>query len=119
MVLRNERTCQKAMFIIILGGATLFAQNEYGFREFKNETFDFIKQPLTWEAGDWLTLGLLGGVTVAVAQGDQAVRTEVLKHPGHENFIPIQAGYFWGFGYPPLYWRWASAWAAGWMIIRQ
>ena len=85
---------------MILGGMAIFAQNNYDFTEFKNETFKFVQQPLKWEAGDWLALGLLGGVTVAVAQGDQAVRTEVLKHPGHENSIPIQAGYFWGFGYP-------------------
>ena len=40
------------------------------------------------------------GVTVLVAQGDQSVRNEVQKHPGDLNSIPIQAGYYWGVGYP-------------------
>jgi membrane-associated phospholipid phosphatase len=95
-----ENTCLKIISIIALCGTLLSAQNKYDFREFKNETFTFIKQPLAWEAGDWLKFGVLGGVTVLVAQGDQSVRNEVQKHPGYLNSIPIQAGYYWGVGYP-------------------
>jgi membrane-associated phospholipid phosphatase len=92
--------CLKTFFIIALGGTALFAQNRYNFTEFKNETFKFVLQPLHWGAGDWMKLGLLGGVTALVAQADQSVRTEVLKNPGYLNSIPIQTGYYWGVGYP-------------------
>lgn len=92
--------CLKTFFIIALGATALFAQNKYNFTEFKDETFQFVLQPLHWDAVDWIKLGLLGGVTVLVAQADQSVRSVVLRNPGYLNSIPVQAGYYWGVGYP-------------------
>jgi len=96
-----KHTYLKAIILITLNGTALFAQIKYDFTEFKDETFEFVEQPLKWDADDWLKLGLLSGATVVVAlKADQPVRTLVLKNPGYLNSIPIQTGYYWGVGYP-------------------
>ena len=89
-----------ALIAITLGGTTLFAQNKYDLGEFKDETIQFVEQPLNWEVSDWLKFGLVAGATVAATQVDQSVRNEVQKYPGYLNSFPIQAGYYWGVGYP-------------------
>ncbi len=92
--------CIKTLIAITLGGTTLFAQNKYDVTEFKDETIQFVEQPLNWEVGDWLKFGLVAGATVAATQADQPVRNIVQRNPGYLNSVPIQAGYYWGVGYP-------------------
>ena len=95
-----KRMFPKTLFIITLSGTLLFAQNKYDFTEFEKETFEFVKQPLTWDAGDWLKLGLIGGATILAAQADQPVRNAVYKNPGYGSTIPIQIGGIWGGWFP-------------------
>ncbi|MGA2506430.1 MAG: phosphatase PAP2 family protein [Chitinispirillaceae bacterium] len=87
-------------FLIIGFASLLFSQNKYDFTEFEKETFEFVKQPLTWDEGDWLKLGLIGGATVLAAQADQPVRIAVFKNPGYGSTIPIQIGGTWGGWFP-------------------
>jgi hypothetical protein len=79
---------------------SLFAQNSYNFAQFRDETFDFIKQPAKWEGNDWLRLGLIGAGTFLAMQADQPIRDAVMKDRCYENNVPLKFGKFWGGPYP-------------------
>jgi membrane-associated phospholipid phosphatase len=74
----------------------LQAQNSYTFRQFGNETIDFIKQPTSWNGDDWLRVGLASAGTFLVMQIDQPVRDAMLRDRSHYNSAPIRFGKFWG-----------------------
>lgn len=76
------------------------AQNVYDFPEFEKETFKFVKQPLIWEAGDWLKLGLITGAALLTTEADQSIREAVIRNPGWESTVPIQIGAVWGGWFP-------------------
>lgn len=73
---------QKFLLIIIyimLSVSPLFAQHDYTFKQFFNETFDFVKQPLKWEGDDYLKIGLICGGTGLIMFTDQTIRDGVLR----------------------------------------
>jgi len=74
----------------------LFAQNNYDFAQFRNETGLFLKQPGKWEGRDWLTLGLAGAGTFETHQYDREIRNSALKHSGNKDTFPVKVGGQWG-----------------------
>jgi membrane-associated phospholipid phosphatase len=78
----------------------LFSQNRYNFAQFRDETVDFIKQPVKWEGNDWLKLGLVGVGTFLIMQADQPIRDAVMRDQSYYNSFPVTFGKFWGGPYP-------------------
>lgn len=76
--------------------SSLFPQNRYNFSQFKDETFDFLKQPAKWEGNDWLKLGLVSAGTFLVMQTDQPIRDAVMKDRSYAQSVPVKFGKFWG-----------------------
>ena len=90
------------LFILIVFQPVLFAQNKYNLSQFGNETGTFFTQPLHWEGGDWLKLGLMSAGTFLAMQADQPIRTAVLKDQRYYYSVPIVAGRVWGELYTPV-----------------
>lgn len=84
---------------LLISESSLFAQNSYNFSQFGNETWSFIKQPVTWEVGDWLKLGLIAAGTIVVMQADQPIRDAVLRDQRYYKSVPIEVGRIWGESY--------------------
>ncbi len=74
----------------------LLSQNRYNFTQFRDETVDFIKQPVKWEGNDWLRLGLIGAGTFLVMQADQPIRDGLMKDQSYYKSLPIEFGRLWG-----------------------
>lgn len=87
-------------FLLLVFQSSLFSQNAYNISQFKNETFQFIKQPTKWESNDWLKFGLISAGTILLIQNDQTIRENVLKDQSYYKSFPIEAGRIWGEGYP-------------------
>jgi membrane-associated phospholipid phosphatase len=91
------------LLLIIIGGASLFAQNKYDLPQFGRESWSFIKQPTRWEGSDWLKLGLLGaGSFILIELADQPVRDLALEDRRYLHSVPIEAGRIWGELYTPV-----------------
>ena len=104
---------QLTLFLTTLTGSTTFAQNtvsgnserqlKYTFSQFGNETWDFVKQPTTWDGSDWLKIGLVSGGTFLIMEtADQPIRTAVLKDQRYYKSVPIEFGRMWGELYSPI-----------------
>jgi membrane-associated phospholipid phosphatase len=91
-----------ALLVFIICETSAIAQLKYDFSQFGSETVDFVKQPVNWDGGDWLKLGLIGASTFLVAQADQPIRTAVLKDQRYYYSVPIVAGRVWGEIYSPI-----------------
>jgi len=87
------------LILSLLCGHSLFAQNEYNFSQFGQETGSFFTQPLRWEGNDWLKFGLIGAGTFLSMQADQPIRTAVLKDQRYYYSVPIEGGRIWGESY--------------------
>lgn len=94
--------CRSILVFLLLSTSTLFAQNDYTLRQFKNESVDFINQPGKWDGNDWLKIGLAGAATFLVMQADQTVRDDFMKDRGFVNSFPIEVGRMYGELYSPL-----------------
>jgi len=91
------------LFLFLVFQSSIFAQNKYDFSQFGNETGTFFTQPLHWEGGDWLKLGVMGaGTLFAMEVVDQPVRTAVLKDQRYYYSVPIVGGRIWGEVYMPM-----------------
>ena len=80
----------------------LFAQYKYTFSQFGNETFDFIKQPLKWDGGDYLKFGLIslaGGLSMFA---DEPIRDAVQKNHKYSMSAPMEFGRMYGELYSPI-----------------
>src|SRR5512143_943493 len=88
--------------LLLLAGSPLCAQQKYTFSQFGDETWRFVKQPVTWNAGDWLKLGLTGAGTILVMQADQPVRDAVLRDQRYSMSVPMEFGRMWGELYTPV-----------------
>ena len=84
------------LLLIIACENPLFSQNRYNFAQFRDETVDFIKQPVKWEGNDWLKLGLIGAGTILVMQADQPIRDALMKDQSYYKSVPVEFGKLWG-----------------------
>src|ERR1051326_483483 len=82
--------------------SSLVAQNKYDFSQFGTETGTFFTQPLHWDGGDYLKLGLMGVGTVLAMTADQPVRDMVLRDQSYYKSVPIEGGRVWGEIYMPM-----------------
>jgi len=70
--------------------------NKYNFSEFIHESGKFIVQPVKWRAGDWLKIGVIGGITYLLMQQDESIRTSALDNPQYSKSVPMEIGKQWG-----------------------
>jgi len=103
-----------SLLLIILLGNSVFAQStflndsihplKYNLSQFGSETWEFVKSPLKWNAGDFLKIGVAGaGTFLLMKTVDQPVRDVVLKNNSvNYNSVPIEAGRIWGELYMPI-----------------
>ena len=74
----------------------------YSFTQFRDETWDFIQQPTTWNTRDFLTLGIIGaGTYLLIETADEPLRDVMLEDRRHFNSAPIELGRIWGELYTP------------------
>ena len=66
------------LLCLILCASSVLAQERYDFSRFKDESFDFIKQPGHWQGDDWLRVGLTAAGAFILMQVDQPVRRAYL-----------------------------------------
>jgi membrane-associated phospholipid phosphatase len=85
-----------SMIIFLFFFQNIIAQNNLNFRQFINETGNFIKQPANWEAKDWGLLGLTAASSLLIMQFEDHVRDEILIKRGNYNSIPVEFGRIWG-----------------------
>jgi membrane-associated phospholipid phosphatase len=77
-------------------------RHRYNLSQFGHETVGFFVQPTKWDAGDWLKIGVTGGVTFLSMQTDQPIRDAVLRdHKRYFRSVPIEAGRMYGELYSP------------------
>jgi len=98
----SRRALLLGAVILLLTGPGLFAQHKYTFSQFGDETWSFLKQPVRWNASDWLKLGLTGAGTVLIMQADQPVREAVLRDQRYSMSVPMEFGRIWGELYTPI-----------------
>jgi membrane-associated phospholipid phosphatase len=78
-------------------------RNRYNLSEFGHETVGFFVQPSKWDAGDWLKIGVMGGVTFLSMQTDQPIRDAVLRdHRRYYYSVPIEGARMYGELYSPF-----------------
>jgi hypothetical protein len=90
------------LLLFIFLNTVTFSQNNFGIEQFKNESIQFVKQPINWEGSDWLKLGLIGAGTFIVMQVDQPVREMFQRNPDYIKSAPIEFGRYWGELYSPF-----------------
>jgi membrane-associated phospholipid phosphatase len=83
------------LFIITCPHA-LLSQNKYNFIQFRDETVDFIRQPVKWDGNDWLKLGLVGAGPLLAMQADQPIRDEMMKDRSYYKNTIVEFGRLWG-----------------------
>ncbi len=94
----------KITFMVLLFFSSLMiAQNSYNFEQFKNDTYDFFRQPSNWDQNDLLKLGIIGASTFLLIQTDQAIRDEVMKDRSYFKSFPIEFGRRYGELYSPIF----------------
>src|SRR5579872_6365978 len=62
-----------AVFAVLFCGS-INAQTRYDFPQFWRETGSFFSMPAKWDAMDWGTLALLGGITAVAMESEISVR---------------------------------------------
>jgi membrane-associated phospholipid phosphatase len=98
-----KRKIYLPLFLIIILSNSIFGQLKYDFTQFGRETWEFAKQPIKWDGGDWLKLGLVSAATFLVMEtADQPVRNAVLKDQRYYKSVPIEFGRMWGELYTPV-----------------
>jgi membrane-associated phospholipid phosphatase len=77
--------------------------NRYNLSQFGHETVGFFVQPTKWDGGDWLKIGVMGGVTFLSMQTDQPIRDAVLRDNGrYYHSALIEGGRMYGELYSPF-----------------
>jgi membrane-associated phospholipid phosphatase len=97
-----KNSIASVVLLLITCQYSLFSQNKYNFTQFRDETFDFVKQPARWEGNDWLKLGIVGAGTFLVMQADRPVRDAVMRDQSYYNSAPVIFGKMWGDNYTTL-----------------
>ncbi len=74
----------------------IYSQNLYNLSQFKDETINFVKLPLSWNKNDILKLSIVAATTFLSMQIDQQIRDEILKDRSYYKSFPIEFGKKWG-----------------------
>jgi len=68
----------------------------YSISQFGNETSLFVKQPTKWISRDWLTLGIVTALTIAVMPLDESITNSTQGHQRYYYSAPIVGGRMYG-----------------------
>jgi hypothetical protein len=71
----------------------------YSFRQFEHETFLFAEAPARWHPKDWLRIGLVITLTVAVIPFDQYISNITQGHQSNYYIVPVILGRIYGSWY--------------------
>jgi len=88
--------------LLILFYSTATAQYNYDFKQFGDETVEFLKQPGNWDGDDYLTIALIAGGTFSLMFADDAVRSEMLKDRSYVGPVPMEFAHYWGEPVPSI-----------------
>lgn len=89
-------------FILLILSQNSFAQNDFDFKQFYNEGGNLYKQPVNWNAGEWLIAGGIAASTFLIMHVDEDVREAALKNPKYKNNLITEFGRYWGEPYVSL-----------------
>lgn len=78
------------------------AQNKFNFRQFGEESKNFISIPGKWNGDDLLKLSLIGAGSLLIMQVDEPIRIELHKNKEHINSLPVELGRMYGEPVSPL-----------------
>jgi membrane-associated phospholipid phosphatase len=92
------------ILFILLCASPVFAQYEYNFPQFFDETWDFIKQPVKWDGNDYFKMGIIGAGTAGfMLFVDQPIRNNVLEDQGeYYHSAVLEGGRMYGELYSPV-----------------
>ncbi len=97
---KNRETLKRRIIafaiILIFTASNSTAQNNYDLKQFGEETVEFIKAPLSWDAGDFLTLGVIAAGTYALMYADQDINQMMRKDTSFAKSFPMEFGRYWG-----------------------
>jgi hypothetical protein len=68
----------------------------YGFSQFTNETFLFIKQPTKWVGRDWLKLGIVTVATIGIMPFDERITNSTQGEQRYYHSAFIEGGRIYG-----------------------
>ncbi|HTB30947.1 MAG TPA: phosphatase PAP2 family protein [Bacteroidia bacterium] len=71
----------------------------YSFRQFEHETFLFAESPGKWHPKDWLRIGLVITLTVAIIPLDQYISNITQGHQSNYYIVPVILGRIYGAWY--------------------
>lgn len=91
-----------AAIILFLFYSSISAQYNYDFKQFGEETVEFLKQPGKWDGDDYLTIALIAGGTFSLMFVDDAVRSEMLKDRSYVGSVPLEFARYWGEPVPSI-----------------
>ncbi|MEW6193705.1 MAG: phosphatase PAP2 family protein [Bacteroidota bacterium] len=91
-----------AFIIFLISISTGYTQNKLNFDQFGDETIEFIRQPIKWNASDYGKLGLVALSTYLVMYLDEDIRSEMLMDRSYYYSLPIEGARIWGEPYTTL-----------------
>lgn len=91
-----------AVIILFLFYSSISAQYNYDFKQFGEETVEFLKQPGNWDGDDYLTIAIIAGGTFSLMFADDAVRSEMLKDRSYVGSVPLEFARYWGEPVPSI-----------------
>ncbi len=97
-----NRLVGAAVIILLILISNSYSQNKLDFDQFRDETIEFIKQPIKWNASDYGKLGLVALSTYLVMYLDEEARDEIIKDRSYYYSLPIEGGRIWGEPYTTL-----------------
>lgn len=89
------------LIVVFCFSLKIQAQTQYTLKQFGDESYRFVQQPIHWQADDWGKLGIVAASTFLLTQLDQPVRDAVLKNNNnYYHSAPVEFGRMWGEIYP-------------------
>ena len=92
----NRKLFQRIIFLTILLPSISFAQNEYDFKQFADETGEFFTAPSNWDQNDFITLGLISAATFGLMYADQPIKNEMAEINSNKKHWLMEFGRYWG-----------------------
>lgn len=90
------------MFLAVVCGTGLFAEENYNISHFSRDSVCFINQPKQWDGADWMKIGFIGAGAVVIMQFDGKIQNAIPQDHKYDNSAVIVGGRLWGDVYPTL-----------------
>ncbi len=82
--------------LLFLNRSESVAQYKYDFKQFGEESVDFLKLPTQWSGKDFLTLSAVAAATVGLMFLDNSAKTALQKDLSYQKSFPVEFGRWWG-----------------------